>query len=531
MKKLSLLFSSMLLSGVASAAPYIVYSGATHSNVATTTGTMPRTCDIYLIADLSDTSSYALLEFDATTRQGEIEVFPITSPTVTEANLNFFGSVDPTNGAASTAVLSIGDMMIDSSSNTYVSHAYATGQLTTRNNVLAPGRTEALSVATATGTVSFPAAAAVLSQGLPYAPVLSGTSLGYTISSTGTLTAATGAGTFSLLLDPALTAAANIGGELDPASTAAVGNTDAAISPVINSSPAPTAAQAYTTWLTNLATALNVSLISSSTSTTTTSDAGDEGDDGGSVSFSGASSGSGLVLTGAGTTILSGNLYAGSTIISNGTLSITGATLGSAGLTSGATFSVGGSGTGVVLTSPTTGGGVLTLNGNTSNGTITNDNLTFNLNAGTGTTGTLTSNVGTINLSGDGSAILTATPAGSSSGVLTLNTGTLSTGSITLSSNAYTLIGGTGLMTGTGFYNTGYGSTLTIAQGTVTITAVNGSNASGSVSITGGSYDYNFVNTPFVLNGSSDLSSLTVGTILSGSVIISSTGTVSVTTQ
>ncbi len=346
MKKLSSLFGWLLLAGVASAAPYIVYSGSTQETVVTPSGSALKTFEVYLITDLADTTSYGILQFDAVTRQGEITIYPIANPTSVEANLNLFGSVDAAGGIGGTAVLGIGDITTDSSSNTYVSHSYATGLLTTQSTLLVPARTNTLT----TGTLTFPPSTAIYSGDQPFAQTFQGTTLSYTISSTGSLTQATGQGLFSLQIDPFLTPAANIGAgnpsslpQKAVRSTQIITPTDLVNGPITPVSTADTTVLvAYDNWLTNLATALNVTLPS------TNENVG--GDDGGGASLTFGGTGTGI-LTG-------GNSYEGGTIIGGGTLNIYGNTGG--GLT-------------VIGVPTTTNGGTLTVGGGTitSSGTET----------------------------------------------------------------------------------------------------------------------------------------------------------------
>ncbi len=449
MKKLSSLFALALCAQLASAAPYVVYSGQAQGSVTSAAGPVKETTDIYLVTDLSDTSSYGILRYDAKTKQGAITIYPIASPTDVESNLNFFGNVATTSGKRSLAVLSIGDILTDSSNNSNITHAYATGTMTAEKIRLVNARQKLTFVTKSsgkvTGTVTFPASAAITNAGLPYPPVLNGLTLAYTIAPSGSLTQASGNGNLGLSLDYTFTPAANIVGEFTS------GRNVTTLEPI--STANSTVLVAYDNFLANLASALGVIL--------PTNNAGSgDGGDGGAV----------ITVGGGGTGIIDGGGYTGTITLGGGTIIVSGGA------------------------NPNGGSGTLTLNGGGSNdggdgggtgtftlggGTITTGTGSLTLNGGTGTS-TLTGNL----ILSSGTVAITAVNGSLYSGTIV----TAAPNSITIGfSNVALVLNGTANPTGVAAGDS-YTSSASLSGGSYTLTSsappVPGTYTSGTLTIT-----------------------------------------------
>lgn len=483
MKKLSTLFGWLLLAGVASAAPYIVYSGSITGSNYSANGAANASVLLYLVTDVADTSNFAVLIVDPVHKTYSVIGRPSDSPASDEGLNNFLGSV------GTRAVLSYSIQTTDSSNNTYISRAYATGPLSTRSAVLAAARKSLLvhikTNRVANGTYTFGTPTAAVTTGdLPYATTLAGSASGYVIDSGGSLVHATTSGNLSLRLNPVITGLANVGGGFAVSLA-----TEIAVMPV-SVADGQSESDAFVAWFSAFAQALGYSSSSANSSNSSA---------GGSLSSSfSVSVGSGGTLA-LGGTITGANSFSGGTSIlvgNGGTLQLnTGGTV--------ATTVNPGQLTGISMS---TGAGLLTIGGASPNtsGSVVNSNLTFNLNS----TSTLT-------LIDTGS--LTFNNAGG--GGLILNGGVSVTGT-------YTLIGGSsGTLTGTDgtISVTSPSSTLSLTNATLTLTALNGGNADGTVVIVtpaGNGATLTFAGSALTVNGSTDLSTLNVGESLTGTVTV-----------
>jgi len=203
----------------------------------------------------------------------------------------------------------------------------------------------------------------------------------------------------------------------------------------------------------------------------------------------------GLTKSGAATLTLNGtNTYTGSTLVTAGTLQLSGSgTLGSGNVTvSGGTLNLG-------TASITNTLGALTGGGAVNNGTITNNSGIYDVQSGSigailaGSNGLSKSTAGNVTLSG----------ANSYSGNTTISAGTLA-------------------LSGSGTFGTG---TVTGSGGTIDLGGKSITNTVGA--LTGGAQ---IINGTFTNNsGTYDLQSGTMGTVLSGSNVLTKTGAGTVT--
>jgi hypothetical protein len=260
-------------SSLASAAPYLVYSGKiTGSNFFNVNNFGPGAVNastlVYLLTDLADTSNFAVLLVNASDKEYTVLARPSDSPTVEEGSNNFLGSV------GGTAILSYSG---ENDNSTYdgsggggtVTRGYATGSVTTRSTHLVAARTKPLVVILSDYSVNGHSdtfvfsklSRAIESGGLPFAEKLSGFASGYSIDSSGNLTATTPA-VLSLAIDSRLTALANIGGGQEVTRFLALAGGrevkfpgSAAIMPVVTPDGIR-AADAFAAWLAALAQAI-----------------------------------------------------------------------------------------------------------------------------------------------------------------------------------------------------------------------------------------------------------------------------------
>ncbi len=439
-----------LATGLATAAPYVVYSGSSSDGSLTTSGATHTSYSLFLIVDAGDTSNYALLQVNCSSKAGTISGYPISNPTAEQSNENFFGGITPSSGRTpSLAIFSSGSETLNSSNDTYVTRSYGTGPLNPRSMVLVAARPRPLVVPVRTNgvagsSVTFDASTAI-SLGADTIPtILTGTIFDYTIASTGSLTEAATSGNFDLKENAALTTLANIGGGYT------LGRSTFAVEPV-TVADSETVTDALTDWLATFADDNSFSLPDTDDTSV--------GITGGTLSLGNTSSG-GVTLggTGTGTTILSGsNTYSGSTTISGGALIVTGTVTPTNGGTLSVTNSTGSSSGGVTFTlgagSSTTAGTVLVGQNSASN-----INSTDVLQLGAGTQGSSSSIYGSttlnFNLTGD-SNTGTTTTSGSTITFGTSTTPTLTLTGTTTSTGTLVLITNGGSYTGTGLTFTG----------------------------------------------------------------------------
>ena len=247
---------------VASASPYIVYSGSVTGSSFSPAGALKTSDTLYLLTDLSDTSSFAILDVDTANHVYTVISRPSGNPPAGEAADNFLGGIVASNGRSGQGVLSFSTSVTDGDGNMFVSHTYATGALTLRPTSLVNARNWPVVITlrsngVATGTYTFPTAAAVSSGNVAFAKSLSGTVSNVEIGSSGPLAHVSTSGTFSLTEDVKLTSLANIGGSLT------YGRNTLAIMPVTIPNGV-TAADAYAAWLSAFAQANGYVLPSSS---------------------------------------------------------------------------------------------------------------------------------------------------------------------------------------------------------------------------------------------------------------------------
>jgi hypothetical protein len=462
MKFISSLIFALLTAGMAQASPYVVYLGSATGSTSSASGSTRTSDAVYLLTDMADTSNFAILQIDATDGVYTVISRPSDVPPAGEATDNFFGGILAANGKGGMGVLSYGTTTTDSSSNTYVATAYATGALTTSTSQLVAARAKPLAITlktsgAVTGTYTFNPSTALSTGGNAYPKSLTGTYTNYEITSSGALAHVSTGGTISFSLNPTLTTLANIGGGYTS------GKNTAAIMPV--SVPGGTSeGDAFASWLSAFAQANGYSLPTIN-SPANVADGASLSLSGllsdGSVTYAGSISfdeGTSLVRTGPGTIILgNGNLS-----WATGQVNLSGVLLES---TSGGILSVGGSAPTSLWVLPTT--------------------TTTNYSGTTGATLSINStnyNGGTLVLSG-GQNGFTATGGG----ILTTGgTNPLSTGTIQFE-NAVTL----------------------------TVTAVNGdSTLNGTIATT--SITLDFTNVAFV---NSNTTSVTVPSPQTGDVI------------
>ena len=368
MKPFLFLILLLLVTDLATAAPYVVYSGSSFNGSLTSSGTTRTSYSLVLIVDAGDTSNYALLQVNTSTKAGTISGYPIANATSEQSNENFFGGITASNARnGSLAIFTSGSSTVDSSNNTYLTRSYGTGSLNPRSFVLVAARKKPLVVSVrnngVVGTpVTYPASVAISLDALTAPYGISGVVFDYTIASTGSLTQAATSGNFSFNENAALTTLANIGGGYS------VGRNTFAIDPVTVADDG-TVTDALTDWLTTFATDNNYSV-------PVTNDVA-VGVTGGTLSVGNSSSG-GMTLTGTGTTIIGGsNSFGGDTEVTGGSLVLAGTS------------------------------GTLSLTNNSETGSTTTSGGTFNVETGT-TTGTLTLTGVTIN---SGTLSLTGTTA------------------------------------------------------------------------------------------------------------------------
>jgi len=265
------LFLLIGLTTVASASPYIVYSGSVTGSSFSPAGTLKSSDSLYVLTDLSDTSNFAILDVDTANNVYTVISRPSDTPPAGEAADNFIGGVVASNGKSGQGVISFSTSVTDGSGNTFVSHAYGTGALTLRPTLLVyarywPDVVTLSSNGVANGTYTFPAAAEISSGNVAFAKSLSGTVSHVEIGSSGALAHVSTDGTFSLTENARLTALANIGGGLTTH-----GDT-LAIMPVAIPN-GTSAADAYAAWLSAFAQANGYSLPTTSSPAIVTSGA------------------------------------------------------------------------------------------------------------------------------------------------------------------------------------------------------------------------------------------------------------------
>jgi hypothetical protein len=231
------------LTQVASAAPYLLYSGTIKGSNVSASGSTTANTLVYLLTDLADTSEFAVLLVDGASGQYSVLARPSDSATAEEANNNFLAST------GNSAVFCYSGEVTDANNVTTVIRGYGSGALTTRNTVLAAPRRTPLVVRLKTnrvpvGTYTFPVAATAVATGsAPFTKSITGFASGYVLSSAGDLANATTPGALNLTLNPALTADANIGGGYAPNTS-----NEAAIMPVSVTS-VTSAADAFAAWI------------------------------------------------------------------------------------------------------------------------------------------------------------------------------------------------------------------------------------------------------------------------------------------
>jgi len=462
----------VLVTNVAPAAPYIVYSGSIVGSNLSSSGSTNSDTVVYLVTDIADTSNFAVLLVSPSTKVFSVISWPTDSPTTEEANNNFLGSAG--TGKAARAILCYSNEVTDSNNNTTVVRAYGTGVLTTKNTVLVAARRIPVVVGLKTnrvaeGTYTFSTLSPALTSGdVPFAPEITGTALGYVIDSASSLANATTPGVLSLKINPTLTEIANIGGgyEVNP-------TTVAAIMPFTVPS-GESVGDAYSAWLTAFAQACGYTSASSSVSGFTAASSSSAM----TLTQSGSFAGTGLVTVGAGTLKLAG----------------TGNTLGTVTITNSSVAN----GFNGVLTL----GGAITVN-NSSGTTVTQNDPT-----GINGTATLTLNIGT------GSTLVTGTIA---TGTLTTGSGFPTGASLSLVFTNATLTVGAinnGVVNGMIVNQVSTGFTVNFTGATVSVNGVtNVSNLSPAQTLTG-TFD------------------ITGATLTNNAGVVSSTGgTITVTTQ
>ena len=460
MKKLSLLFAWTLLTSVASAAPYLVYSGMISGANYSFSKTTNAATKIFILTDLSNSANFAVMLVDTTGHYSTLSR-PSDSPTTEEANNNFFAST------GTEAIVCYSDEVTNSSNVTTVIRGYGTGVLGTRTIQLAAARPKPLVVELRTnrvpqGSYTFSNTGPSITSGiLPYAKAIAGTASGYVISAGGDLTTATSPGTVSLGLNLDLTGLANIGGAYAPN----ISNVSAVLPVTIPNGTS--ISDAFAAWLAAFAQANGytaASSISDDAETAAEAFSGGTSIGGSTLALNGTldANGASTVKLGAGTLVLSGaNTYAGAV------------TVGSSNVFSG----------------------VLTIGGlvvGTATSTISTGTLTINDPNDSGATLILNVSPGTLSIGGSGTGSLTL----SGSGSLFPNPGSTQTFSGTLSltsgSVLVTAVNGDGTVNGT------IGSTGTTTLGPYTFTeatlTANGATTgfqvsatyTGQASITGG---------------------------------------------
>ena len=462
---LSLIFIAGLAS-LAPAAPYIVYSGEGIGGDFSSSGAAKKATLLYLITDVADTSSFALMQVNAAGKVYEVIARPSASPTTEETNNNFLGGITTSSSKSGMAVLSYSSDTTDSNNNTFVAHAYATGPLMMRNATLVMARVKPLTVnlktnGAAIGTYSFSVLTPAITTGGTAFPIsLSGVFFNYEIASDGSLANATTQGNFTLKENPVLTSLANIGGAYT------VGKNTAAVLPVtIPNGTSP--ADVYSAWLAAFAQLNGFSLPGS----------GNSGDfSGGTISLGNTSSYGGAVTLSGGISLSGGGT--GIVTVGAGTL-----TLNNSGTTVGVLTptSVGNAFTGVL-----TLGGVLTTLNNSGGTTITQvDNTPGDSGA------TLTLNTTGLTVNGGGTLTLTGT------GTIGMGSGTLNLGP-----GANMLVNG---------------ETLVLVSGTITVTAVNNGLVDGTIASTSLN-TITFTGATLIVDGVNSGATLTPGAIVTGGV-------------
>jgi len=492
MKTLSLFFLAGL-TGLAPAAPYIAYSGDGDGSDFSASGNAKTATVLYVLTDLADTSSFAVLQVDPAGKTYTVNSRPSSSPTAEETNNNFLGGITTSNAKDGMAVLSFSNETTDASGNTFVAHAYATGALTLRDTTLVDPRRKPLVVklksnGTAMGTYTFSTLTPAVTTGdVPFAKSLSGVFFNYEIASDGSLAHARTQGTFALTENGLLTELANIGGGY------ASGKNSAALLPFSIPSGS-TAADAYAAWLAAFAQVNGYTLA-------------------GGVNAADAS---------AGTLSLGTSSEAGAVTLS-GTIDINSGAVGIVKVGAG-TLMLNNSGTAVGVITPTSVGnaftGVLTLGGS--------------LSVAGNTGGTTITQVDTT--PGDSGATLTLNVSNTFSGGTTVNGGTLTLGSGTTGGTTTTLSGSSSNLLGNG-------ATVTLVGGTITVSAVNNGLVDGTITLstltsgiafTGATLIVNSVNTGATLNPGDTVTgniSLTAGTLVNTNGTLTDAGsTLTVTT-
>ena len=358
---MKLLFSLLILAalaGSASAAPYIVYSGSVTTNDSSIGNTRHDTQSIYVVTDLADTSSFAVLLADhADMTDFQVNSFPSASPTTYESNNNFFGGIVESNGKSGEGVFSLDEQEGSTSQGIYsVTRLYATGGLSLKSVNLVPARTKALTVSlkangVANGTVTFSTLSPAITSGdIPFPMSLSGTVYSYYTSNGTDLQYTTTGTAVTLKEDAQLTAAANIGGGYT------FGRSVVALQP-IDPTSAATPQEVFAAWLNSFALSIGYYVYNPGEpgGGTITVDSGGSYD--GGVTLSDGGSGGSLTLIGANAASNGGSLDflgVGSSSIGGTTLTQTGSGTCMLGGTNGYTGP------------PTISGGILYTNSGTT---------------------------------------------------------------------------------------------------------------------------------------------------------------------
>ena len=245
MKKILLTFWLVGFASIASAAPYLVYSGSSTSSSFTSAGVAKSASTIYLATDLADSSSFAIMQVDSATKDFTVVARPTANPTDTEAPNNFFGGL-VTSAKAGTGVLRFSGSSTDANGNTYVANAFGTGPLVVDSTTLVPARTKpavvSLEVNGSHASFIYTSTSAITSGSTTFPKSISGVITSHEIAAGGGLARISESGTFTLTQNAALTSLANIGGGYTS------GKNTAAILPISIPSGI-SAADAYAAWL------------------------------------------------------------------------------------------------------------------------------------------------------------------------------------------------------------------------------------------------------------------------------------------
>lgn len=249
------ILSLLILAGMTAslcAAPYIVYTGTGTTSVITQNGTTKVPVSYYVLADVADTSNFAVLQINNSTHTYSILARPLLNPAADEAINNFFGGITAADGKSGIAALRFATETTDYQGNVSISRAYATGPLSLKPVTLVAARANPVVVTpkgkgtSGSTAVTFAASPALTSGNLAIPMSLKGNLIAYDLPAAGGISLATQPSPFSVTEQPGLTTVVNIGGPYT------VNGSTFPMNPV-DLTGTPSESSAFAVWLMNFA--------------------------------------------------------------------------------------------------------------------------------------------------------------------------------------------------------------------------------------------------------------------------------------